>query len=89
MPTVSVLITSNLCSENTNSNIILARERCIELLSEDPEREALRLNLEKDQRKLAQAQQWLREYEIQDNSSANTIMGGTMESLIESEWGDI
>jgi len=59
------------------------------LLSEDPEREALRLNLEKDQRKLAQAQQWLREYDIQDDSSRNTTMGGALESMIESEWGNI
>ena len=64
---------------------LLARERCIKLLSEDPEREALRDSLEREQRKLAKAQEWLLEYE-RDERNPDVTLGYDHEAMMDCDW---
>ncbi|KAJ5983990.1 hypothetical protein N7481_006089 [Penicillium waksmanii] len=66
-----------------------SRERCILLLSEDPEREKLRLQLEKDQRKFAQAQQSLREYERAEETSEDVAMEDSPEPIMVPGWEEM
>jgi hypothetical protein len=63
----------------------LAFERCMELMAEDPERQARRNALTKEKVKLTQAQEWLAA--VQQNGDESDDMGNfSNETVNGSEW---